>query len=553
MPITKSKEENMNSNTRRWLVTLTLGLGLALAFVWVLDGQSIPAAAAPATTTRYVDGATGSDDSDCSDPGDPCQTIQYAVDGASDGDEILVATGVYTGVSVRPRDDITTTGVVTQVVYISKTVTIRGGYTAAFTGLPDPETNETTVDAQGEGRVLYVVGSTSPTVEGLRITGGDATGLDGDPWYGDAGGGIYVYTATPTVSNCVVYSNTASTTDDGAGGGLALYSSATTLSGNTVQDNIASTGGRGWGGGLNLWSSPATLSGNTVQSNTASVASHGDGGGLSLWWYSAATLISNTVQGNTGSTVARSYGGGLYIDGSAATLSGNIVQGNTASTAYEGYGGGLSLWQSPATLSGNEVVSNTATLSPTSSGWGGGLWARGGRPFTLTNNLVADNHANTGGSGLWLDGFSWELALARLLYNTIADNHGSGQGVFVDEYATLAFTNTIIAGHHSVGITVTAGSTVTLEATLWHDNGATTGGRGAIFTGTVNVYDSPAFADPSAWDYHLTASSAAIDAGVEAGVTTDIDGDPRPQNGIPDIGADEFVLYEVYLPLVLRQ
>lgn len=37
-----------------------------------------------------------------------------------------------------------------------------------------------------------------------------------------------------------------------------------------------------------------------------------------------------------------------------------------------------------------------------------------------------------------------------LLHNTIADNSGSGQGVCVGITTTLAFTNTIIAGH-SVG------------------------------------------------------------------------------------------------------
>jgi hypothetical protein len=60
---------------------------------------------------------------------------------------------------------------------------------------------------------------------------------------------------------------------------------------------------------------------------------------------------------------------------------------------------------------------------------------------------------------------------------------------------------------------------------------------------------------PAAWDYHLTAASAAIDRGVDAGVTTDIDGQPRPnpETGIPDLGVDEFWWNRVYLPLVLRQ
>jgi hypothetical protein len=41
--------------------------------------------------------------------------------------------------------------------------------------------------------------------------------------------------------------------------------------------------------------------------------------------------------------------------------------------------------------------------------------------------------------------------------------------------------------------------------------------------------------------YHLQAGSAAIDAGVNAGVLVDLDGDTRPLGAGYDIGADEFV------------
>jgi hypothetical protein len=101
-----------------------------------------------------------------------------------------------------------------------------------------------------------------------------------------------------------------------------------------------------------------------------------------------------------------------------------------------------------------------------------------------------------------------------------------------------------------VGITVTAGSTVTLAATLWHSNGTDTGGGGTVISST-NVYGDPAFADPSAWDYHIGADSKAIDAGVDAEIKTDIDGDSRPAGAGYDIGADEF-WHKIYLPLVLR-
>jgi hypothetical protein len=59
----------------------------------------------------------------------------------------------------------------------------------------------------------------------------------------------------------------------------------------------------------------------------------------------------------------------------------------------------------------------------------------------------------------------------------------------------------------------------------------------------------PAFAPDG---YHLTGSSAAINTGVDAGVTTDIDGEGRPQGSGYDIGADEILLRMTYLPLVMR-
>ncbi len=130
---------------------------------------------------------------------------------------------------------------------------------------------------------------------------------------------------------------------------------------------------------------------------------------------------------------------------------------------------------------------------------------------------------------------------------------GDGSGIHVtglewnETYypSAVVMTNTILVSH-TVGITVTAGNTATLNTTLWHANGTD-------YEGNV-IHTNDRSGDP-AFDtdgYHLTSSSAAIDAGVDAGVTTDIDGDTRPWGEGHDIGADEFRQWYVYLPLVMK-
>jgi hypothetical protein len=57
--------------------------------------------------------------------------------------------------------------------------------------------------------------------------------------------------------------------------------------------------------------------------------------------------------------------------------------------------------------------------------------------------------------------------------------------------------------------------------------------------------------------FRLTEASAAIDRGVNSGVVTDLDGQPRPDGCYTDLGADEFnagvPCYLVFMPVVLRQ
>jgi parallel beta-helix repeat protein len=535
------------------VIMLSLAVALALAGTAALLGLmgTLAEAHAAPYTTRYVSATTGSDGlNKCNLIGSPCRTIQHAVDVANSGDVILVATGIYSDLFSCPVPDgyiaPPTSGQITQVVFISKSISIRGGYTTAFDWPPSAKKNPTTLSTPKtkKGRLIVIAGDISPAIYDLRLTKGDATGLGGagGGTAHDAGGGVYILSATATLNNNQIYDNAAT-----EGGGVYLYESDSTLSGNVVTTNTAD-----YGGGLSLRASDATLSGNTILSNTAV----SNGGGVHLN-YSNATLSGNTVTSNT----AGDSGGGLFLNWqSAATLSGNTILSNTALYG----GGGLYANYSNATLSGNTILYNSVRdeggglhfvndsrarldgdiVMANSASTGGGLYVERSNP-TLTNTVIADNQAVREGGAVYV------LAGApRLLHTTIARNTG-GSGVYVVDsgggtYSTVALTNTILVSH-TLGIAVAAGNVASLESTLWYGNTDDWGGAGTIVTGTRNYWDDPRF---DLDGYHLLTDSAAISKGVSAGVTTDIDNQPRDAN--PDLGVDEWPAETIYLPLILR-
>ncbi len=486
------------------LALLTLGAVLLLL--------STPASAA--TGTRYV-ATTGTDGSnDCLDSDDPCATIQHAVDQASAGDEIRVAQGVYTDLHVVD-------GIIS-VVRVGKDLTIRGGYTTTDWAVAHPLTQPTVIDAQGQGRGIVIAQAVSATLEGLRVTNG--TAFRGAGILGNAG-------AQVTISGCWVYSNTA----ERYSGGIHVYSGSLTLINSSIYSNTA-----GWdGGGVQVsWYSRGTLVGNHIYGNTAISYS---AGGVYLNNASHVILEDNRVYSNT----AGNYGGGVYLwTSDDVTITGNHIYSNQALNR----GGGVYLAHSTdVLLAGNSIHNNAAEY-----GGGGGYLYRSG-DVTMTNNLVVENRLTAStGSGTAL---SLSRSSARLLHTTLARNTGgSGEGVRVDNVSMLWMTNTILVSH-TVGISVTAGCTATLEATLWGTgtwaNTTAWGGPGTIITHTPNIWGDPAFVDPEGGDYHIGPGSAAINGGVDAGLTTDIDGDPRPFGPLPDLGADECVGH-IHLPLVVR-
>ncbi|MCP4837779.1 MAG: hypothetical protein GY894_00250 [Planctomycetes bacterium] len=160
-------------------------------------------------------------------------TIQAAVDVASNGDEILVAPGTYTGTG----DEVVDT--------LGKAITIKAS------GTPE----ETIIDGEGARGVVQCAGGegADTIIEGFTITGGSAVN----------GGGIYCgWDSSTTITNCIFTNNTA----DGGGGGIYCHgNSSPTITGCTISNNTAGDDGGGIFGSSN--SSP-TISGCTISGNT---------------------------------------------------------------------------------------------------------------------------------------------------------------------------------------------------------------------------------------------------------------------------------------------
>ena len=375
------------------MVAQRMSLSLALTMLLLLlagvlllgaagMGQPVARALAPDDPgTLYV-----APDGDCGGVA-PCYgNIQAAVDDAAVGDTIKVATGVYTQVNNYSG--------LAQIAYVAKDLTIRGGYSIADWDNSDPDANPTVLDAQDAARVIYVSGAVNVTVQGLEITGGNASGL------GNSGGGLYASGATVTLLANKIMSNTATAVSAGSGGGVALNSGHGVLSGNSFLSNAAVDGhyGSAYGGGAALTTGVFTVTGNLFQDNSASrTSSTAFGGGLFLD-RCTALVDNNAFQGNRGSNTLNGGGGGLKIHQGSVTVSNNTFEGN-AGGGTSGQGGALDLdmGASAITVAGNTIVNNRATTgsSSTAISSGGGIYAAGGSApgLVIRDNLIEGNMA----------------------------------------------------------------------------------------------------------------------------------------------------------------
>ena len=250
--------------------------------------------------------------------------LQNAVD-AADAEDVIKIAGTCAGVQTVGGDD--------QTVYITKSLTLQGGYNPdAWLATPSSALT-TTLDAQGQGRVIEVASNMAITLDHLKITGGNDS----------IGGGILVNpNVVLTLTNSLVTSNTSG----GAGAGIRDMSNATvTISNTTFSYN--QTGGSG--GTIYMSGGTLTLNNSTLYQNTASdygggivavatditmtnstVSHHLAGAGSVIYFvlpFGSITLINNTIVSNTATMAGEST---VYAENSVV-MHNNLFAYNTFS------------------------------------------------------------------------------------------------------------------------------------------------------------------------------------------------------------------------------
>jgi predicted outer membrane repeat protein len=373
-----------------------------------------------------------------------------------------------------------------------------------------------------------IAASDNAIIAGSAFTGNVATGANCLPDCSDGrGGAVRVFeSGALDISGSSFFSNSAR-----LDGGAVLAAGAVVVSSSTFARNAATEDD----GGALIVEGTASGKATVIDSRFNENSAGGDGGGI--FANTPITVTRSTFRDNT----AASGGGGVYAHRSA-TVDASDFSGNSADL-----GGGMTVVFTMS-LSGTRFVANNAVDR------GGGLLHEIGAG-RIANGLFANNFAAGGGLAAFLNDSNLDM-----LYTTVVKSFnafGVDSAILVED-GRLGITNTIIASH-TVGVHNEQGSgLVTGDYNLLFN--LTTPFQGAPIPGSHNVFSAPLFVNPALGDYHLAENSPAIDAGTDAGITTDFEGDVRPQGNGFDIGFDERLFVappppagsQVYLPAVMR-
>ena len=280
----------------------------------------------------------------CQSGGADFTTIQAAVDAAQPGDLIKVAAAMYTEAKLVNATQYN--------LYITKTVTIRGGYTCADFTNQNPSANVTTIRPftaeQSVVSIFGVFGTTSqvaPTIDGFTITGGGG---------GNHGGGISMRDSDSTISNNIITGNIGYL----LGGGIWVQRGVPRIQYNRIQNNTADAQGAfAQGGGIGMEGAGGSVLSNIIANNTFIGGTTVNGGGIDTSSGGGPVLLANnTIVGNAVNGVHADFGITL-VNNIIMTHPVGVSAGATTNTSYNIYFGNTTNTQG-FSLSGTDLTVN---------------------------------------------------------------------------------------------------------------------------------------------------------------------------------------------------
>jgi hypothetical protein len=267
-------------------------------------------------------------------------TIQGGINGAVDGDTVMVAPGTYF------EHDID---------FLDKAITVTG---------TDPEdvvtVARTIVDGDSLGSVFLLQSGedSSSILTGLTITNGFASN----------GGGIFCGSSPTIAKNIITGNSTSGSWTEGWGAGIycGTYSFAKILS-NLIVENDAS-----WcGGGIYCQtSSYALIDNNVISGNSAR-----SGGGLYIR-HASPNVTNNLISKNT----VTSNGAGMLLTHDSSIIRGNLIVENAIT--YYGTGGAIYSTGSSTRIENNVIAGNSGN---------NGLGLFLSPSLTISNTIFWDN------------------------------------------------------------------------------------------------------------------------------------------------------------------
>ena len=271
---------------------------------------------------------------------------------------------------------------------------------------------------------------------------------------------------------------------------------------------------------------------------------------------------------NTGETVidGNELGRVFFIHDNNSTLEYLTITGGKTSDP-ECWGGGM--W-----VTNGDVTVQYSTIKENIGCGGAGIELNtdyGPVNLTIRDSIIKDNSTNGGQGGAMNTSGSVSASYTNVL---ITGNEAQIGSVFSMDGGDVTITNSTIANNQADQAVLLWKGTLTMTNSIMYENALNFQGDPPCSdcfvvsysniqgygTGTGNIDEDPMFVDAASGDYSLMGGSPCIDAGTNSGAPDhDLAGTERPLDGdgdgnkVTDMGAYEFLLYQLYLPYALKE